>query len=180
MNLISWITENKEWLFDGLGVTVIALVINLVFNKKSNYQVNYKFLVNLIAGIIVGSIYDYHNNPNNDLRLSIANYLLVIGAVFLIVIIISFLCRKFIKRLKTRMSVKRLNDDEIQFVLQCQKTNKYFELSLTNYSEFEHKWKNVLYIEMGSRAIINEQYRIFVEPYALHLINKRLKSGETK
>jgi hypothetical protein len=44
MNLLSWIAENKEWLFDGLGVTVIALLINLILDKKSNYQINFNLL----------------------------------------------------------------------------------------------------------------------------------------
>ncbi len=178
MNLLSWIAENKEWLFDGLGVTVIALLINLILDKKSNYQINFKFIINLIAGIIAGSIYDYHNNPNKDIRLSIANYLSAIVAVFILIIVISVLLKTLVKHSKTRTAVKKLNDDDVQFVLQCQKTNKYFELSLTNYAEFEHKWGNILYIKMGSRAIINEKYRIFVEPYALRLINKRLNAGD--
>jgi hypothetical protein len=35
---LSWIVENKEWLFSGIGVIVITTIIGFIFNKKNPQQ----------------------------------------------------------------------------------------------------------------------------------------------
>jgi predicted tellurium resistance membrane protein TerC len=39
MKIIEWIIANKEWIFSGIGVLVITIVLNLIFRKKSEKQI---------------------------------------------------------------------------------------------------------------------------------------------
>ena len=38
--LIKWVGNNKEWLFSGVGVVVVAWIVRIVYRKKqiSSYQ----------------------------------------------------------------------------------------------------------------------------------------------
>lgn len=35
-DIVSYICDNKEWLFSGIGVSVVCIIIGLVVNKKRN------------------------------------------------------------------------------------------------------------------------------------------------
>lgn len=32
---MNWILENKEWIFSGIGATVIGIIITILFQKKN-------------------------------------------------------------------------------------------------------------------------------------------------
>ena len=53
---MEWLRENKEWLFSGVGIAIIGLVVNLIKNKKSKKTIEQK------AGN--GSIQVNNNNGN--------------------------------------------------------------------------------------------------------------------
>ncbi len=36
MILLKWITENKDWIFSGIGVTLLGTVIGSCFKKKDS------------------------------------------------------------------------------------------------------------------------------------------------
>lgn len=37
--MFNWILENKEWLFSGIGVLVITLILNFIFRNRNAKQV---------------------------------------------------------------------------------------------------------------------------------------------
>ncbi|HEA30194.1 MAG TPA: hypothetical protein ENH91_09400 [Leeuwenhoekiella sp.] len=37
--MIDWIIENKEWLFSGIGVLLISLILKLIFRKRKPEQI---------------------------------------------------------------------------------------------------------------------------------------------
>lgn len=37
--MIDWIIENKEWIFSGIGVLVISLILNFLFRSRNAKQV---------------------------------------------------------------------------------------------------------------------------------------------
>ncbi|WP_020538821.1 hypothetical protein [Lewinella cohaerens] len=50
-NILNFLSENKEWLFSGIGVFVIAGIVNFFFKKpKKSSKPDYKQAVNLIPG----------------------------------------------------------------------------------------------------------------------------------
>lgn len=38
MRNLEWIIENASWIFDGIGVTVLAAIVGLFFKKKLDNQ----------------------------------------------------------------------------------------------------------------------------------------------
>lgn len=34
MNILNWIYQNKEWIFSGIGITVLTILATLLFKKK--------------------------------------------------------------------------------------------------------------------------------------------------
>ena len=173
---MDWIVNNKEWLFDGIGVLILTTICNLIFKKE--YKINYKFFINLIAGIIVGRICDYRINLTKDIKLSVAIYLGSIVASFTIIMVLVMITKNIITRVKTHNAVKNLTLEDCRYVVMCKETNQYFEMDWTNYAEFEHKWNNILYIQYGSKILMYHKYRIFVKPLAWKLIKKKLKKED--
>lgn len=39
---MKWLIENKEWIFSGVGIAIIGLVVNLIKNKKSKKSIEQK------------------------------------------------------------------------------------------------------------------------------------------
>ena len=39
---MEWVIENKEWIFSGIGVFVIGLVVNFIFKKKRRKSIKMK------------------------------------------------------------------------------------------------------------------------------------------
>ena len=39
-NILNWISENKNWVFDGIGVTAIGLIASLFFRSKKDGNIN--------------------------------------------------------------------------------------------------------------------------------------------
>lgn len=37
--MIDWIIENKEWIFSGIGVLVITLILNFIFRNRNAKQI---------------------------------------------------------------------------------------------------------------------------------------------
>lgn len=37
--MINWIIENKEWIFSGIGVLVISLILNFLFRRGNAKQI---------------------------------------------------------------------------------------------------------------------------------------------
>ena len=33
--IAAWVIDNKQWLFSGIGVTVVALILKFILNKRS-------------------------------------------------------------------------------------------------------------------------------------------------
>lgn len=175
---MKWIIENKEWLFSGVGIAIISALFNCFIGAKwkSKYKLNYKFVINLILAFVAASIIDYKLNINKEIRFSIMIYLITIVSVFALIIIFENVLNCIKRKIKTAIAVSKLTDDDCRYVLQCNDAEQYFKLGWTNYADFEEKWKHILYINMGRRALINGRYIIHVNKYALKLINKRMRA----
>lgn len=35
---MNWLLENKEWIFSGIGVSIVIFILNNIFNKKHYSQ----------------------------------------------------------------------------------------------------------------------------------------------
>jgi hypothetical protein len=50
MKLIDWISTNSEWLFQGLGVTILIGIASLIFKKKASQFISKSKNVTQIGG----------------------------------------------------------------------------------------------------------------------------------
>lgn len=134
---MEWIINNKEWLFSGVGIAIISALFNCFIGAK--WKLNYKFVINLILAIVVASMLDYKLNINKEIRYSIMLYLITIVSVFVIIIIVESLLNHIKRKVKTKIAVSKLTDDDCRYVLHCNDVEQYFKLGWTNYADFEEK-----------------------------------------
>ena len=73
MEPIEWIIQNKEWLFSGIGVTILYFVFGYLFQKKSAPQYNSKMKASENGQINYGNgnhtpseIKELHNTSKHD------------------------------------------------------------------------------------------------------------------
>ena len=61
--MINWISNNKEWLFGGIGVTIILFIINFFIpkNKKA------KNIINIYNNNNIGKLEENKKSPKRDL-----------------------------------------------------------------------------------------------------------------
>ena len=76
MEPIEWIIQNKEWLFSGIGVTILYFVFGYLFQKKSDPQYNSKMKASENGQINYGNgnhtpseTKELHNTSKHDSRL---------------------------------------------------------------------------------------------------------------
>lgn len=71
-NLITWVNENREWLFSGIGITIISLIFTGAWRlfRKRKIEKNSKIVVEQInygrKNIQVGVQNNYHVKENDD------------------------------------------------------------------------------------------------------------------
>ena len=176
---MDWIIENIGLLTEKIFIPIIVAIITSFFGKKAKYKINYRFFVNLITGIIIAIILDQKNNTKGDLRLSVKIYAVSIICTFFLMIVLNVLFDYIIKRIKVIIKVHKLTIDECKYVIMCSKTQQYLEVNFNSYPEFEHQWNGILYIKYGKLIQINETYRIFVVPYALKMVKRKLATVKT-
>ena len=68
MNALKWIFENKEWLFSGIGVVIIAPIIRMVLrkNKKKSQQINIKQMNKAENSTLIGIQFVHSNDGSKD------------------------------------------------------------------------------------------------------------------
>ena len=180
---MNWIIENIGLLTDKIFIPIIVAIITSVIGTPSKYKINYRFFVNLIIGIVIASILNKQNNIKDDIELSVKIYAMSIVCTFLLMIILNALFDFILKRIRINIKVHQLTIDECEYVVKCKETKQYFEVRFNTYPEFIHQWEGILYLEYGSKIAVNEDYRIFVNPYALKRVRKKLaavKKNEAK
>ncbi len=170
MNMIEWIVKNKEWIFSGIGVSVLAYLLGSA-KKKSGFKLTFQFYAILFVGVVLAFGVDYFLNFSGDSRLRVF--------LFGTTIIFTFWADKFIQFIKrisaVRASVKKLSIKDCEYVVKCHQKTEYFYFDFTNYSEFQSKWSNILYIPTGKQIVLHEPYKICVYEYAYKLARKRIK-----
>lgn len=79
MKTLAWLEKNKKWVFSGIGVSVLTLILSFAYNpdnKDDNNTYNQHIVANnaeISGDIIVGNkyennFYDYDINSNKDIR----------------------------------------------------------------------------------------------------------------
>lgn len=64
---MEWLRENKEWLFSGVGIAIIGLVVNLIKNKKSKKTIEQKAGNGSIQVINSNGNVVINNNTNTEI-----------------------------------------------------------------------------------------------------------------
>lgn len=49
--MLEWIAENKDWIFSGIGVTVVASVFGII-KSKAGFKLTYHFFATLFVAVI--------------------------------------------------------------------------------------------------------------------------------
>lgn len=184
---MEWIIENiglltNEILIPVIGAIITSLIKPLV-DKSSKYEINYSFFVNLVFGIVIAASLDYKININGDIRLSIKIYTISIVCTFILIVVLNVLFDFIFRRIKVIIKVHQLTIDECEYVIKCRETKQYLKVEFNTYPEFTHQWDGILYLKYGRMIAINEEYRIFVNSYALKKVKQKLaavKTNETK
>ncbi|MBZ9612304.1 response regulator transcription factor [Rheinheimera maricola] len=65
---MDWIIENKEWLFSGIGATIVAFILARMFSEKKDETIRQPQTNNI--GL---EINNFGNSPNSDKRLKITD-----------------------------------------------------------------------------------------------------------
>lgn len=67
MEIINWLNSNKEWIFSGIGVAIISIVIHLLFKRYQSKKQIQKSGNNSI-NIQVGDNLNIHTKETQDER----------------------------------------------------------------------------------------------------------------
>lgn len=67
---MNWVVENKEWLFSGIGIFVIGLIINHFSKSKTNEKTE---LIDIKTNISPVNNNNNNNNNTNNINLNIAS-----------------------------------------------------------------------------------------------------------
>ena len=67
MEIINWLNSNKEWIFSGIGVAIISVVVTLFF-KRSHSKKQIQKSGNNSINIQVGDNLNIHTKETKDER----------------------------------------------------------------------------------------------------------------
>ena len=175
--IIRFISENREWIFSGIGVAIILAILGISQhrarkNGEAGFKLTSRFYIILFIGIVLGFGADYYLNSSEDWRLRFF--------IFGVTILLSFATYSIACKIKTKIevykSVSSLSEDECKYVVHCQENNEYFIFTMGGEKiEFDIKWDNVLHVPTGERVFLHEPYKICVYKYAYMLVKKRLR-----
>ena len=65
MEIIDWLDANKQWIFSGIGVAIIAFIIRLIFNRRQTKKQIQQSGDNSI-NIQVGDNLNIHTQETDD------------------------------------------------------------------------------------------------------------------
>ena len=68
MEIINWLNSNKEWIFSGIGVGIISIIITLFF-KRSQSKKQIQKSGNNSVNIQVGDNLNIHTKETEDERI---------------------------------------------------------------------------------------------------------------
>jgi len=139
--------------------------------SMADFKLTFHFFRLLFISIIVFLGIDYFLNYDRDWRLSA----FIFGITFILVHLFwRFAFHLYLRNL-TNKSVKRLSLDDCEYVVLCKEKERYLEMDLHSFPNFQAKWANVLYVPTGKVVSLNESYKICVHEYAYKLAKRRLK-----
>ena len=75
--MLEWIAENKDWIFSGIGVTVVASVFGII-KSKAGFKLTYRFFATLFVAVILALGIDYFFNYDGDFRLRLFIFVLTV------------------------------------------------------------------------------------------------------
>lgn len=170
--MFEWIAENKDWIFSGIGVTVVASVFGII-KRKAGFKLTYHFFATLFVAVILGLGIDYFFNYDGDFRLRLFIFGLTVICTFIVESRIHILKQK----IEIRKAVNELSLDDCEYVVQCHRGTETFKFDFESVSSLPSKFDNILYVPTGEKIIINKPYEICVYKYAYKLVKRRMKKS---
>lgn len=167
---MEWILENKDWLFSGIGCTVITIIFSVASNI-AGFKLTHRFYILMFISIILTVGLDYLFNNNKDWR--------VMFFIFGITTIILFLLEHCIVNIKAKLyikqAIKKLSLEDCEYIVKCyEEGNEYVIYKVNQPDPLPVKWNNILYTENSDYVIMNHPYQICVYTYAYRLAKKRI------
>lgn len=167
--MIEWISNNKDWIFSGIGVVFLTTIVGIA-KRKANFKLKFNFYVLVFIAFTIWIGLDYFLNFDGDYRLKIFLFGLTIIFTFLSDIAI----QKAKRFVQVRNAVNKLSLSDCEYVIKCYQGTEYFYFDLTNHMAFKEKWKHILYIPTGSQIALYEPYKICVNNLAYKFVKRRL------
>ena len=166
---MKWLFENKEWLFSGIGTTILGFLFGSI-KRTSSFRLTHNFYIVLLFGLLVSFGIDCLFLRQAYWSLRVFLYGLIIVMAFLLYKIIGDIQIK----IRVKESVKRLTIEECFYVEKCYNEEEYANYSLKGADPIPKKLENILYLQVGDPLILNKPYQICVYQYAYKLVKKRL------
>ena len=170
--MLEWIAENKDWIFSGIGVTVVASVFGII-KSKAGFKLTYHFFATLFVAVILSLGFDYFFNYDGDFRLRLFIFGLTVICTFMVESRIHILKQK----IEIRKAVNELSLDDCEYVVQCHRGTETFKFDFESVSSLPSKFDNIRYVPTGEKIIINKPYEICVYKYAYKLVKRRMKKS---
>ncbi len=171
--MINWMIENKEWLFSGIGVTILAAIMTKA-KKKTEFELTSGSWIILFISITLTCGVDYFINQHQDWRLRFFIFGIISLALFVIEIFKWFIIRKY----NVKQAVKELSLEDCRHVVKCYQGNEYVTYHLKAENPLPAKWNNILYVDTGAMLMMEHPYQVCVYKDAYILVKKRLGSED--
>ena len=139
--MLEWIAENKDWIFSGIGVTVVASVFGII-KSKAGFKLTYHFFATLFVAVILALGIDYFFNYDGDFRLRLFIFGLTVICTFMVESRIHILKQK----IEIRKAVNELSLDDCEYVVQCHRGTETFKFDFESVSSLPSKFDNILYV----------------------------------
>lgn len=167
--MVEWISDNKDWIFSGIGVAFLTAIAGIA-KSKAGFKLTFNFYALVFIAFVIWVGLDYFLNFDGDYRLRI--FLLGLTIIF------TFLFDRAIQTAKNyarvRNAVNELSVADCEYVIKCYQGEEYFYFDLTNHIAFQEKWDSILYVPTGPKVVLHEPYKICVNRLAFKLVKRRL------
>lgn len=167
---MQWLSDNREWVFSGIGATVIAAIFGII-KSKTGFKLTHRFYILAFLSVVLFLGVDYFVNYEGDLRLRF----FIFGIAVILTFSSEWAIHHIIQKHKVRKAVKELSLEDCKYVLKCHSGTEIFKFDFHSVSSLPSKFDNILYIPTGDRIIINKPYEICVYKYAYKVAKKRIK-----
>lgn len=166
---VNWINENKEWLFSGAGVTLLAAVIG-VAKRKAGFKLTYRFYILIFVSLTLTFGTDYIVNQPHDWRITA----FIFGLITMILFVFHEYIEHVIQKNNVKRAVRNLSLADCRYVVKCYRESEYVTYNLRKQHPLPAKWDHILYVDAGQMIIMDHPYQVRVYEYAYKQVMKKL------